>query len=112
MTRNVIPLTYRRENENNEKRIAGLEAKVSTSTRKLAKLELNAKKNEVIIADLKSQNQKVVDRNAVLVDKFSQELNKLASSDKPATDSAQTMALKARVCYAILSRTSNNIYST
>ena len=86
----------RRENENNEKRIAALEAKISASTRKVAKLELNSKKSDDIMAELKSQNQKIVERNAQLVDKFTQELSKISSGDRNAID-GKSLAMKSKV---------------
>lgn len=62
----------------------------------MAKLDLNSKKSEDIIAELTSQNQKIVERNSQLVDKFTQELSKISSGSRNAID-GKSMALRAKV---------------
>ncbi|KAF6020716.1 hypothetical protein EB796_020966 [Bugula neritina] len=89
-------LLQSRENENKDKRIISLENKISSANKKLAKLEMSSANNNNIVDEMKILNHKLAERNKQLVDKFSQEVSKLSSSDKPTSD-GQHMTLKSQI---------------
>ena len=77
-----------------------MDKKVSAANKKLAKLELNAKKAAETVDQLTGVNKQLTERNSQLVEKFTQEIAKISSKELSPTDGLN-LALKAQVIFCV-----------
>lgn len=93
---------FRRENENKDKRILSLSAKVSATNNQLAKMDLRATKASEAVAQLTALNKQLTERNGQLVEKFSQEICKIGKlGTTSAAKDGQHLVYKSQVPFVI-----------
>jgi len=67
---------------------------MATTTHQIAKLELESQKQTGQVAELREQNQRLSDRNKLLVEQFSKEISQLQTGQP---SDASHVALRAQV---------------